>query len=426
MSPSRNDTKTFRWKLPVMALTAAALASGGFLLGLRSATQHDRAYFAIKELKVMAAHEVAALEEKIHPPPTNTGVLATDEIKAFTANDFSLTLLHIGAFGNTEKTAGFVNNAQGALTKFEQSAIDRLWADTGMGQVITDAQPTQHRGGGLKQTFAYKGQQLGLVSMQKVGDPSCFFASLVNFSQKKEVFRAPCLPPVEELDFSSLGGAWTATDEGILFSLGTPSDDERIASLAQDQTSPYGKVLAFTAGELQASSPADIGHFHVHSSGHRNPQGMVTLGKQVYSIDHGPKGGDEINLLEAGKNYGWPLYSFGSTYQGVPHKPHGDPAQFTEPLFAFIPSIAPSDITECPASLSARYAPMNCVLITSLRGMSLFVGLIDSQHRVVSLERIAVDMRLREFFRLPNGSLAVATDGYGAFEIGISDMPTLH
>jgi aldose sugar dehydrogenase len=418
-------------KLPTMltsvTLLGAVLTFVGFLLGLRSATQHDQAYFAIKEMKAIAVHDITVIKDKFTRPVPDNNKYAAGEAKAFVANDFSLQLIHIPGFGESEKTAGFVFGEHGDVIKIEQSDADKLWAIAGLDTTIQDARPTNHRGGGLKQIFDYRGQKLGLFSMQSRKHEDCYFASLVNLTVKKEIFRAPCLPFVEELDFSSIGGAWTETTDGILMSLGTPSDNERISTLAQDPVSPYGKVLSFTKAQLLGEASSKTDHFTVHSSGHRNPQGMLTTALGVYSIDHGPKGGDEINMLTQGSNYGWPLYSLGSTYQGEPHKPLGDPEKYTEPLFAFIPSIAPSDITACPSELTNRYAPLTCVLISSLRGMSIFVGLIDShQHRVVSLERISVDMRLREFFKLPNGHLAVSTDGYGVFEIGISDLATFH
>lgn len=399
-------------------LLGGALA--GFLMGLRSATQKDFAYYGIKELKIAAVHQWVTLREKLSGGAPQGQALQSDEIKVFTANDFSLELLHLPAYGSTEKTAGFIDEGGALPVKIEQNDVDVHWARWQLGGVITDAKPSTFRGGGIKQVFRYQGQTLALVSMQALPE-GCRFASLVNVTAQREVFRAPCLPPVDEIDFSAIGGGWVADEGGILMSLGTPSDDLRIAGLAQDPASPYGKVLFFPDAQLRGEGPARE-TFVVHSSGHRNPQGLVRVGGALYATDHGPKGGDEINLLQRGHNYGWPLYSLGSTYQGQPHEPVGDPARFDEPLFSFIPAVAPSDILACPSALAERYAPLQCVLITSLRGMSLFVGLIDDQHRVVSLERLSVDMRLREFVALPGERLGVSTDGYGVFEIKLADV----
>jgi len=390
------------------------------LLGLRSAIQKDRAYFWTKELKILVYHEYNLLKDRMQLRSNIRKKDTAGAIKSFTANDFTLELIQLDNFGHTEKTAGYLTDSQGEVVKYEQANVEEYWAQWRLNEIITDAVPTRFRGGGLKQILQHQGQTLALMSLKGAND--CYFASLINVSQRKELFRAPCLPPVEELDFSSIGGGWTALGDGLIMSLGTPSDDERVSMLAQDPGSPYGKVLSFTNERLMGVVE-DTSAFVVHSMGHRNPQGMVRASNQaIYAIDHGPKGGDEINQLLPNLNYGWPLYSLGSSYQGKPHHPEGDTRRFERPLFAFVPSIAPSDITICPDRLAQRYAPLSCVLISSLRGQSLFVGLIDATHRVVSMERIEVNMRLREFIHLPDGGLAVSTDDYGVYEIVVDEL----
>ena len=90
--------------------------------------------------------------------------------------------------------------------------------------------------------------------------------------------------------------------EGILFTTAA-SGTER--DLAQDDNSMFGKILF-----LSLDSEKKI----IFSKGHRNPQGIYLSEKNVISVEHGPKGGDEVNLLFKGKNYGWPLTSLGSNY----------------------------------------------------------------------------------------------------------------
>lgn len=418
-SPARHRLLR-RLVVPVLVL---GLVAGGFMAGLRSGVQKDMAYFWVKEAKIQVSHVWHQWRERLSGGADVSKLKEHDEIKVFTANDFSLELMHLTRYGTTEKTAGFVSSDAEMPVKFEQASLQDWWTQEQWETFVDGAKPTLLRGGGLKQIFRHDQQTLALITLE--GDNRCRFAALINVTARKEVFRAPCLPPVDELDFSSIGGAWTPVSGGILMSLGTPSDDPRVARLAQDAASPYGKVLFFKDERLKrgASQPSD---FSIHSLGHRNPQGMVDINHRLYSIDHGPKGGDEINRLEEGANYGWPLYSLGSSYQGKPHDPQGPSDRFRAPLSAFVPSVAPSDITACPTALAQRYAPLNCVLITTLRGMSLIIGLIDEQDRVLSLERIPVDMRLREFVRLADDRIAVATDGYGVFEIAIADMAVRH
>ncbi|MEZ5661909.1 MAG: PQQ-dependent sugar dehydrogenase [Burkholderiaceae bacterium] len=383
-----------------------------FGMGQRSVIKRDKLYYLSRDAKAWASHEYRQVvgSLKLRGPKE----LELGRQLIFQANDFELDMVQIPEYGRTEKTAGFVGKK--SPRKIEQADIFTLFTEAGLDRSISDAEPTSVHGGGLKQVIEFQGDLLGLASMKsKQGD--CFFASLVNFTRGTEVFRAPCVPNNDFVDFNSLGGAYLIEEDGnLLMSLGTPASDEQETSmLAQKPDSPYGKFLRFPPTQLLGQS-RDIQAFKVHSSGHRNPQGLVRIGQDIYVVDHGPKGGDKINHLIEGKNYGWPLYHLGSHYAGEPYPTVGDPAQFEPPLYSFIPSVAPADMAACPPPLAQRYQPFNCVMISTLRGNSLIIALIDSHHRVASLERIDVGMRLREFFQVENGT-AVSTDGEGAFRL---------
>jgi len=81
----------------------------------------------------------------------------------------------------------------------------------------------------------------------------------------------------------------------------------------------------------------------IYSYGHRNAQGIARRpgSDEIWIHEHGPAGGDEINILKPGANYGWPMVSDGDHYSGAPIKDHGE-AGFEEPLLHWTPSIAPS------------------------------------------------------------------------------------
>lgn len=82
----------------------------------------------------------------------------------------------------------------------------------------------------------------------------------------------------------------------------------------------------------------------IYSFGHRNPQGMGMHPdtKQIWANEHGPKGGDEINIIRAGKNYGWPEITYGINYNGTPITPYKEKAGMEQPIHQWTPSIAPS------------------------------------------------------------------------------------
>lgn len=85
----------------------------------------------------------------------------------------------------------------------------------------------------------------------------------------------------------------------------------------------------------------------IYSLGHRNVQGIVFDAQQgrLYSHEHGPRGGDELNLIQAGQNYGWPLATFGIDYTGARVSPYSDLPGLTAPLLHWTPSVAPASLT---------------------------------------------------------------------------------
>jgi glucose/arabinose dehydrogenase len=149
----------------------------------------------------------------------------------------------------------------------------------------------------------------------------------------------------------------------------------------------------FWSGTKNQVGSTPFGKFnksHIFSIGHRNPQGLINLDDDIYSVEHGPKGGDEINLVKLGQNYGWPLYSFGSKYaDGSAYPANFGIKGFTAPIYTFIPSIGISNVVKCPYVLTNRYAPAKCLLIGSLRANSVYVVLLNSSNRtVLSVEQM--------------------------------------
>lgn len=119
---------------------------------------------------------------------------------------------------------------------------------------------------------------------------------------------------------------------------------------AQDPSSDYGKTLLINL---------DKGSSTIFTMGHRNPQGLVqALDGSIWSTEHGPSGGDELNLLVEGANYGWPLVSYGTEYgQKIwPVNPNSDSHQnFVEPIYSWVPSIAVSNLIVLQGELFKRW-----------------------------------------------------------------------
>lgn len=158
------------------------------------------------------------------------------------------------------------------------------------------------------------------------------------------------LTNVEELMTGSAkarsSGARIAFKDGLIYmTTGGPFDND-----SQEAGSIYGKVLRVTMDGKPAPGNPFLGKAgargEVYSMGHRDQLGLTIhpVTGAVLAVEHGPNGGDEMNVIEAGKNYGWPLVSYGRQYDGslVADKPTRD--GITDPTLLWIPSIAPSGL----------------------------------------------------------------------------------
>lgn len=184
---------------------------------------------------------------------------------------------------------------------------------------------------------------------------------------------------------------------------------------AQKLDNHLGKVVRLTAEGAPAPGNPYIGRSgarpEIWSHGHRNPQG-ATLGPdgRLWMHEHGPQGGDEINLPQAGRNYGWPLVTFGEQYGGGPigeglnAKPGLEP-----PLHHWTPSIAPSGMAFLTSDRYGREWRGN-LFIGSLK-FSQLVRLELAGTRVVREHRMeGVGERVRDVRQGPDGFLYLLTD----------------
>jgi cytochrome c2 len=239
------------------------------------------------------------------------------------------------------------------------------------------------------------------------------FTSAVEKPSWQTVFNtAPCIAivsPGRAPRFGGLeGGGRLAQfdDEHILLTVGDHAMDgwgsENKA--AQDPQSSFGKVMLvnFRSGESR-----------IFTSGHRNSQG-ITVGEsgKVWSTEHGPQGGDELNLLSDGKNYGWPLVTYGVDYDThawplaeIPGSHDSD--AFQQPHMAWIPSIGISALVELSDSKFEHWR--GDLLIGSLINRQLWRVRVR-ENRVVLMEPIPIGERIRDLVIGHQGELVMWTD----------------
>lgn len=147
----------------------------------------------------------------------------------------------------------------------------------------------------------------------------------------------------------------------------------------------------------------------IWSYGHRNVQGAALNPEtgELWTHEHGPRGGDEVNVARAGENYGWPLVSMGEHYDGRPiARPETRP-QFAEAIHYWVPSIAPSGMAFYTGELFPAWR--GDVLVGALVAQSLVRLSLDGE-TVTNEERIDLGARIRDVDQGPDGAVYVVTD----------------
>ena len=370
----------------------------------------------------------------------------TTESKKISANSFVINLTQV--IENTNKTAFVIYPKN--IKKFDPLNLT-IFTQTGF--EIKKNKPkklnlpnyfTLQRNGGVKTIFYLEENAFALISSS---EGKCFFASIVSLENGKEIFRSKCLPEESSNnDFNGLGSSNVHLGESILISLGTPEKHlSKNSLLAQKDSSMFGKIL-----EIQKKILRDVYQMKskdlkikIFSKGHRVPQGLTVFNNKVFNVEHGPKGGDELNQVIKGKNYGWPNVSYGTNYlkdaggDGKSIKVNHAESNYEEPLFAFVPSVGISALNNCPSVLK-KYYKKPCLMALSLygnnlrKGHSLIIFLLnDNLDKVQSIEKIFLDnLILRHFvtnkenilYEDEKGAIYISADKKGIYRIEFTDF----
>ncbi|MGC1271889.1 MAG: PQQ-dependent sugar dehydrogenase [Croceibacterium sp.] len=194
------------------------------------------------------------------------------------------------------------------------------------------------------------------------------------------------------------------------------SGERQQGAPAQDLSVNLGKVLRLNLdGTPAAGNPfADRGGVsaQIWSYGHRNLLGLKFDAKgQLWDLEHGPRGGDELNLVERGVNYGWPVVSNGINYDGSDIPPHRTKPEFRAPAISWNPVIAPGDFIFYSGKLWPQWK--GNVLATGL-GSNALVRVTLNGAKGAEAQRWAMGKRMREIVEAPDGSIWIAEDGANA------------
>ncbi len=148
------------------------------------------------------------------------------------------------------------------------------------------------------------------------------------------------------------------------------------------------------------------------SQGHRNQQGIVLREGNLYISEHGPRGGDELNLITKGQDYGWPAVTYGEPYSSgdyVRPKVTGSHEGFTKPLTNWVPSVAPTELIALPQGPLWGTWQSQLVMGT-LREESLIFIQLRNRTTVGAIEKVNVGERIRDLDLAPDGKILATTD----------------
>lgn len=318
----------------------------------------------------------------------------------FFGNSFTLEIEKIKNLDR--KTAGLFFDDQDNIIIFTQNG-EKIYKNQ-ISEINLPIDFTFENDGGVRSVINFNLNYYALLSRKSFG---CKFASLINIKNQLEVIKTECLPDKKNVDFAGLGGGYSQIKDDLYLSIGTPTHySEDIDNLAQNEKSLYGKILILKPSK-ENDSYLD---FTIFSSGHRNPQGLTEIDGTLFSTEHGPQGGDELNVIKKNYNYGWPIVSLGTRYGGKSYEK--DSTLYKQPIYSFMPAVAPSALNSCPDNLQKYYKEYNCLIGLTLKEMSIIIYLINSKNKVISIEKIFLDKRMRNFALNSRSKLYVNKDHF--------------
>ena len=237
------------------------------------------------------------------------------------------------------------------------------------------------------------------VDLNSNVDDKKLFGNYIIFSSKinSKFYNFENFYKSEECGKNIMGGRMKSYNldksEGILF---TTSDSFRINGTpnlkSQNLDSIYGKTI-FIDFENK--------NIITYSIGHRNAQGLFVDDEVILQTEHGPRGGDEINNIVLGNNYGWPHSTYGTIYpydtlKKPKYKKNHSSNGFEEPIFSYVPSIGISEIIKIPNTFYPNFWQNN-FLISSLGARSLFRVKFDNYYKKILFnEKILIGERIRD------------------------------
>ena len=301
-----------------------------------------------------------------------------------------------GGMGNIVK----MNLADGSVQEVE----------TNLNQIIQDQEYTSvvkgsdysSRMGLRDSSFDKKNNLILITAIKKDFTKNCFTLGVLSAELNPENLNFSWVYNISDCyeNFNShhAGGRIKSFNDGYLLTVGDfklPEDFK----LEIGEESDLGKILFID----------ENWNSNIFSSGHRNPQGLIIKGETIFSTEHGPFGGDELNTVIEGRNYGWPSSAYGFTYglENIYELDHAE--KYEEPIYFFTPSIGISELTIYEGKEFPRWD--NFILITSLKDMTMYTLKLDVERKsIIHVGEMYVGERIRDITIANDGRLVLAGD----------------
>jgi glucose/arabinose dehydrogenase len=324
---------------------------------------------------------------------------------------WSFTFLPDGRILVTERVGRLrVIDATGKLQAEPIHGIPRVFVRDEAGLMSVVAHPDCARNGWIYLSFSDAGPNdtsMTRIVRGRVRDG--------RWVDQQDVFRVP------ENDYQAssvlFGGRLAFAGEHLFFSVGERGMEEGTTGKAQDLSAPTGKIhRVFHDGRVPPDNPFanQPGHFgSIWAYGVRNPQGLAVDPENgaVWETEHGPRGGDELNVIRRGANYGWPVITYGMNYNGTPISDKTEAPGMEQPVINWTPSIAVSQIEFYSGDRFPRWR--GNLFIGSLAQQKFLRAVVDGG-RVVHREEVFNRLgRVRDIKTGPDGLIYLALELIG-------------
>ena len=368
-------------------------------------------------------------------PPTTDLPFTSTKVAEF-AQPWRMAFLADGRMLITEKAGKlFLATPEGAKT--EVSGVPKVQFGGQNGLLGIYLSPTYAKDRGVYLTYAEPGEDPATSSLALALAKLDLARDKAALSGLKVIWRDPV---------KGKGGQFGATiafspDKKLLY---LTSGERQRFTPAQDPNQPIGKILRLTldgkpapgnpmAGKTGAStvdvidppknseeaktapvirkftfSGPNLTPAETWSSGHRTPYGLAFAPDgRLWELEHGPRGGDELNLIEPGKNYGWPLVSYGPNYDGVPMPSPDTRNDLAKPVIYWNPVIAPGNLMFYSGTMFPQW--QGSAFASGLGSRSLSRIIVDGASAKPA-EKWTLGFRVRDVEQAPDGALWLLED----------------